>query len=102
MMPIPDSLSAFFAHNADADVRFLYHGNVVGAIANGGANRTSGEILDHGHDFRLLQWGEAARQHGRRRAANVGEGRPQPPFQHVACGMKKALKSSRHHGNGGL
>ena len=48
-----DSLPTFLTSNTDTDMRFLDHGNIVGAITNTKSHDIQ-PMLDHGDDGGLL------------------------------------------------
>ena len=59
---LPTYLHALLSRDADADVRGLDHGDVVGAVADG--ERVHPQLLlDDAHDVRLLQRRRPAAQH---------------------------------------
>ena len=73
--PSFSNLSSLFAHDADAQVGLLNHGNVIGAISDRGTNRLPGKTFGHAHDFSLVQRRHATTQHGLASARDIGEPR---------------------------
>ena len=44
-------LSAFFAHDSDADVGLLYHADVIGPVPNGQSDRPVYRVAHHSHNL---------------------------------------------------
>ncbi|KAJ2864202.1 hypothetical protein GGH94_003066 [Coemansia aciculifera] len=77
-----DGLQPLLAADANADVGLLDHADVVGAVADGQAQRAQA-VLDEPHDQRLLQRRHAAAQHGLAPHRQVQQQRRQVRLQRV-------------------
>jgi hypothetical protein len=58
-------MAAFLAGDADANLSFMQHANVVRSVANGQRDGLVLALLDHPHQRRLLQGTHAAGDHHR-------------------------------------